>query len=317
MRRARHPDQQGHVESGGVRIFYERYEHEPPTVLLMPPVAFAHSRIWKGQVPYLSRHFRVLTFDGRGNGKSDRPSDPAEYAPEQFVADTLAVLDTTATDRAIVVVLGPRSISALRLAAEHPDRVEGLALLAPDLFAEREFADAWRAAPEEPHAGFGAFNPHLMRTDWPRFLDEWSRVMFPHPHSSRQIEDMIAYGLETDGETFIASTIGNRYPPRADVLELARRLQCPCAVTQWGTPMWPARTSEAVAVATGSPLVRFESLGPQVGARWPVALNLFLREFAESIRDQRDPNYHRLTQPDAQQHPASSVATNTPPGRAR
>jgi pimeloyl-ACP methyl ester carboxylesterase len=293
MRRPRHPDEQGHVENEGVRIFYELYEHEPPTMLLMPPVAFAHSRLWKGQIPYLSRHFRVLTFDGRGNGKSDRPSDPAEYGPEQFAADALAVMDQTMTDRAIVAVLGPRSISALRVAVDHPDRVAGLALLAPDLFAEREFADAWRAAPDDPHSGFGAFNPHLMRSDWPSFLDQWSRVMFPHPHSSRQIEDTIAYGIETDGERFIASTIGNRYPRRAEVLDLARRLPCPCVVTQWGAPMWPARTSEVFAQAAGSSLVVFEGLGPQVGARWPVALNLFLREFAESIREERDPNYRR------------------------
>jgi hypothetical protein len=57
--------------------------------------------------------------------------------------------------------------------------------------------------------------------------------------------------------------------------------------------MWPARTSEVFAQAAGSSLVVFEGLGPQVGARWPVALNLFLREFAESIREERDPNYRR------------------------
>ena len=224
-----------------MQIFYELYEHEAPTLLLMPPVAFSHSRGWKGEVPYLSRHFRVLTFDGRGNGKSDRPSDPVAYAPDRFMTDALAVMDHTAIDRAIVAVLGPRSICAPRLAVDHPERVAGLALLAPDLFAEREFADAWRARPDEPHSGFGAFNPHLMRSDCPRFLDEWSRVMFPHPHSSRQIEDMVSYGLETDGETFIASTIGTRYPPREEVLALARRLRCPCVVTQWGVPMWPVR----------------------------------------------------------------------------
>jgi hypothetical protein len=111
------------------------------------------------------------------------------------------------------------------------------------------------------------------------------------------VEAMIAYGLETDGDTFIASTIGNRYPPRSEVLELARRVRCPCAVTQWGAPMWPARTSEVVADAAGSELVVFEGLGPQVGARWPVALNLFLREFAESIRDGREANFQRWTQP--------------------
>jgi pimeloyl-ACP methyl ester carboxylesterase len=293
MRRPRDPDEQGHVDSGGVQIFYELYEHDAPTLLLMPPVAFSHSRAWKGQVAYLSRHFRVLTFDGRGNGKSDRPSHAAAYAPECFVADALAVMDHTATERAIVAVLGPRSICALRLAVEHSERVGGIALLAPDLFADREFAEAWRAGPEEEHAGFGAFNPHLMRSDWPRFLDEWSRVMFPHPHSSRQIEDMVSYGLETDGETFIASTIGTRYPPPEDVLDLARRLSCPCVVTQWGVPMWTARTSSVFAHAAGAPLVVFEGLGPGVSFRWPVALNLLLREFAESIRGGREPDYER------------------------
>jgi len=32
------------------------------------------------QLPYFARHFRVLTFDGRGNGRSDRPLEPAEDA---------------------------------------------------------------------------------------------------------------------------------------------------------------------------------------------------------------------------------------------
>jgi pimeloyl-ACP methyl ester carboxylesterase len=291
--RARNPDEQGHVENGGVRIFYELYENEEPTLLLMPPVAFSHSRMWKGTVPYLSRHFRVLTFDGRGNGKSDRPSDAGAYGPEHFAADALSVMNHTATERAIVVVLGPRAICGARLTVDHPERVTGLALLAPDLFAEREFADAWRAGPRDHYSGFAAFNPHLMRNDWHAFLDAWARVMFPHPHSSRQIEDMIDFGLETDGDTFIASTLGTGYPPREAVLDLAGRLDCPRVVAQWGHPMWPARTSDTFAEASGSPLVVFERFGPAVTSRWPVATNLLLREFAEAIRDGREPQYDR------------------------
>ena len=62
----------------------------------MPTWSIIHSRHWKLQIPYLARHSRVVTFDGRGNGRSDRPADPAAYREEEFAADALAVMDATA-----------------------------------------------------------------------------------------------------------------------------------------------------------------------------------------------------------------------------
>ena len=49
---------------------------------------------------YLARHCRVVTFDGRGNGRSDRPTEPEAYAEPEFAADAIAVMDATGTDRA-------------------------------------------------------------------------------------------------------------------------------------------------------------------------------------------------------------------------
>src|SRR6201999_310072 len=71
--RARYPDQDGYVERDGVRIFYEVYGAGEQTILLLPTWSIIHSRHWKAQIPYLARHFRVVTFDGRGNGRADRP----------------------------------------------------------------------------------------------------------------------------------------------------------------------------------------------------------------------------------------------------
>ena len=51
---------------------YEVYENEGPTVFLVQSGQTTPSRHWKMQVPYLSRHFRVVTYDPVGNGKSDR-----------------------------------------------------------------------------------------------------------------------------------------------------------------------------------------------------------------------------------------------------
>src|ERR671922_1427291 len=131
--RARYPDADGHVERDGVRIFYEVYGDGEPTILLLPTWSIVHSRFWKAQIPYLARHARVVTFDGRGNGRSDRPTDVEAYGEREFAADALAVLDATATERAILVSLSLGAQRALLLAAEHPERVAGSVFLGPTL----------------------------------------------------------------------------------------------------------------------------------------------------------------------------------------
>ena len=77
--RARYPDQDGFLERDGVRIFYEAYGVGEPTLLLLPTWEIVHSRAWKCQIPYFARHCRVLTFDRRGNGRSDRPREVHAY----------------------------------------------------------------------------------------------------------------------------------------------------------------------------------------------------------------------------------------------
>jgi pimeloyl-ACP methyl ester carboxylesterase len=77
--RARYPDATGFVERDGVRVFYEVYGSGEPTVLLLPTWSIIHSRFWKFQIPDLARRHRVVTFDPRGNGRSDRPDSAEAY----------------------------------------------------------------------------------------------------------------------------------------------------------------------------------------------------------------------------------------------
>ena len=87
--------------------------------------------MWKAQIPYFARHCRVLTFDPRGSERSDRPRDLGAYAETEFVADALAVMDATDTDRAVLVSLSRGAQRALLLAAEHPERVLAAAFVDP------------------------------------------------------------------------------------------------------------------------------------------------------------------------------------------
>jgi hypothetical protein len=95
--RARYPDTSGYVERDGVKLHFEVYGSGEPTVLLLPTWSIVHSRHWKMQIPYLSRHCRVVIFDGRGNGRSDRPTEG--YGEREFAADAVAVMDATATGK--------------------------------------------------------------------------------------------------------------------------------------------------------------------------------------------------------------------------
>ena len=127
--RARYPDQSGYAKREGVRLYYEVYGSGEPTIFLLPTWSIVHSRVWKMQIPYLARHCRVITFDGRGNGRSDRPA--AGYGEDEFAADALAVMDVTATERAVIVSLSVGAQRALILADEHPDRVTGAVFICP------------------------------------------------------------------------------------------------------------------------------------------------------------------------------------------
>ena len=103
--RALYPDIEGKLSRNGARIHYELYDNDGPTILLHPTWQIVHSRHWKMQIPYLARHFRVVTFDPVGNGRSDRCDDPKRFAFGEVVADAVAVLDETETESCVAVGL--------------------------------------------------------------------------------------------------------------------------------------------------------------------------------------------------------------------
>jgi pimeloyl-ACP methyl ester carboxylesterase len=90
-------DAEGFVEHLGVKVHYEVHGDRGPTILLLPTWTVVHKRFWKAQVPFLARHFRVVLYDGPGNGRSDRPATSEAYGQAAQVAYALAVLDATGT----------------------------------------------------------------------------------------------------------------------------------------------------------------------------------------------------------------------------
>ena len=125
--RAVEPAQAGIVESPTASGSPTRYSAPgSPTIVFLPSTPIVHSRQWKGQVPYFSRRHRVVAYDGRGNGRSDRPTDAVAYDDDRLVGDLEAVMDATGTARAVLVGLcGDGVWRATGSPPRNPERVAG------------------------------------------------------------------------------------------------------------------------------------------------------------------------------------------------
>jgi pimeloyl-ACP methyl ester carboxylesterase/predicted glycosyltransferase len=281
--RARYPDESGYVERDGVRIYYEVYGSGEPTVLLLPTWSVVHSRHWKMQIPYLARHCRVVAFDGRGNGRSDRPQDAAAYDEREFAADALAVMDETQTDSAVIVGFSLGGQRGLLLAAEHPDRVERAVFIGPS------FLGGGEPLPERTVYDFDTeydtdedWAKHN-RLHWLRDYGDWVEFfmakMFTEPHSTKQIEDAVEWGLETDAETMAATQDGPGVTPE-EARALSRRVRCPVLVIHGANDaITSVSRGAAFAEQTRGDLVVLEESGHAPHLRDPVKVNLLLRDF--------------------------------------
>ena len=285
--RARYPDETGCVVRDGVRIWWESYGSGEPTIMLLPTWSLVHSRHWKAQIPYLARERRVVTFDGRGNGRSDRPQGAEAYAIREFAADTLAVLDTTATECAVLVGLSCATLWGIVLAAEHPERVAGAAFigpavpLAPPLPERVVYPFDERLDTDE---GWAKYNMHHWRRDYRDFLEFFLAKCFTEPHSTKQIEDGIGWALETTPEVLADHDAGIDLPIGVDFRELCARVRCPVLVMHGAEDaLHPHARGAALAEATGGRLVTLQGSGHFPQARDPVAINLLLREFVERL----------------------------------
>ena len=121
------------TRSGDVHLAYQVLGDGPLDVLFISGFVSNLEQAWEPGGPAaffreLARDFRLILYDRRGVGLSDRTVDPADTSVSS--ADALAVLDAVGSPRALVFAVSEGGPIAIRLAVEHPERVAGLALWA-------------------------------------------------------------------------------------------------------------------------------------------------------------------------------------------
>jgi pimeloyl-ACP methyl ester carboxylesterase len=228
----------------------------------------------------------VLTFDGRGNGRSDRPEGVAPYAEPEHAADALAVMDATDTERAVLVSLSLGAQRTLLLGANRPERVAAAVFISPSVSLGKPLPSRIEHSFEDvldTDEGWAKYNRHYWVRDYRGFLEFFFSQFFVEPHSTKQIEDCVGWGLETTPETLVETRLAIDMGEE-ETRALCERLRCPVLVIQ-GTEdaiTGPAR-GIVLAESTGGALVMLEGSGHGPHARDPVKVNLLIRKFVESV----------------------------------
>jgi pimeloyl-ACP methyl ester carboxylesterase/predicted glycosyltransferase len=285
--RAKLPSKNGFVERDGVKLYYESYGEGPETMVFIPPWSIVHSRIYKAQLPYFSERFRCVTYDGRGNGKSDRPADVAAYSLDNYVADALAVMDASDAGKAIVVGLSFGGMLTCILAAHHPERVKAAILagtvssIGPTNYpylAPKHFV-----AKHERFEGWNKFNREHWLANYPDFAEYFVRNIHSDPHSTKQIEDGIDWASDTTGAVLVKTIEARAMPPHFDVSEaMYRKIRCPMLIIHGDNDrIQPYARAKVVAEITGAELVTIQGGGHNPLGRIPARSNAVIVDFLD------------------------------------
>ena len=285
--RAKLPVEEGFVDRDGVKLHYEVYGTGAETMVFVPPWSIAHSRVYKAQLPYFSERFRCVTYDGRGNGQSDRPDDVAAYTLDNYVADALAVIDATRTGPAIVCGLSFGAMIACVLAAYHAERVKA-AILVGTAAMHRTRLSLHGKPPFSPKRSefedWDKYNYDYWLSNYPDFAAHFIRNIFLRTTFDQAGRGRRRPGLATPRGRPLPMTVDARtMPPAFDLSEaMYRKIKCPLLMIHGDNDrIQPHDRAQLVAELTGAELVTIQGGGHNPLGRIPAKCNTLIADFLD------------------------------------
>ncbi|MBK8459166.1 MAG: alpha/beta hydrolase [Micropruina sp.] len=286
--RAVQPTFEGDVARAGATLHFEVYDRPGPTILLVPTWEIVHSRAWKMQIPFLSRHYRLVAYDAAGTGRSSRPEDPARISETNRLKDALAVMDATGTTQAVILGASMGSELAIALQAFAPERVLATVSIGS--------GDPWRVEPERDESptafdpetnpipeGWAKFDPAYWEHNYEDFLQFFMAQAASDPHSTQAIDDLIAWAREQHPATAAASLAGGREMDYDDMRARLGASTIPALLIHGTADRITGYQSAQLAhdAMPPSELVLLEGVGHAPQSRYPVRINHLITSFLD------------------------------------
>ncbi len=249
------PRDRGFVEGeDGCAIAWYRYGAGDRVVVFFPTWNLVDARVVGHQVEFLARHCTVITYDARGSGASDRPSNG--YTFQAHAADGIAVFDELGVECAGIVTASMGLNAAVIAQVEHPGRVDRLAAIAPHLALPVPADEDPRWASPESNGGRNWFSDDAWRSDWPGFARFFMQACFAEPDSAALIDELVEIALDASPEALITQKHELDWELAPSLLP---KVTCPTLFIHGDSDItWPVSAVQAIADLV--PDARFEIL---------------------------------------------------------
>lgn len=128
-----------YAQVNGIKIYYETYGSGEPLLLLHGNSSSIVS--FKAQIPELSKKYRVIAVDTRGQGNSG--DDGRRYTYDLFAEDMNALLDYLHIDSANVIGWSDGGVTSLIMAMKYPAKVKKVVAMGANIFIDNSVVESW------------------------------------------------------------------------------------------------------------------------------------------------------------------------------
>jgi pimeloyl-ACP methyl ester carboxylesterase len=148
------------VQINDIQMYYEIHGDGEPLVLILGLGTDISE--WDGIIRWLAQKYKVLAFDNRGAGRTDKPDIP--YSIEMMAQDTAGLMQALGMQQAHLLGISLGGRIALALALQHPESVKKLVLVSTSariikswrrrFYAMLSGAPVFRSKYPQPHYAF-------------------------------------------------------------------------------------------------------------------------------------------------------------------
>jgi 3-oxoadipate enol-lactonase len=217
------------IKSNNINLYYEMHGEGQPLVFIHG--LGSSTRDWESQVPEFSKSFKVVAFDLRGHGQSDKPAGP--YTMSQYSDDLAGLLRALNITSAHIVGISLGGGIAFQFAIVHPTQVKTMTIVnsAPTL------GDPAQVKPEiERRVGI------VQQMGMRAMGQALAPALFPKPEHAALRETFIARWAENDPPAYMDAT---RALDGWDVTDKLGSIQIPTLVISADQDYTPVAVKEA------------------------------------------------------------------------